>query len=151
MAVTLAKAEVIRIIGDRAVIRSVNQGCGRCQEPGGCGGFQTQAAAGRAFEVENGVGASAGDLVEVAIDSGVVLKLAALTYLLPLGGVIGGAVLGNELGAGPAGAVVGAMAGYLLSRNFIRRQGDQAPAPRFRRLGGGAPGGGGGRCVHGRS
>lgn len=96
---------------------SVEQGCGRCNEPGGCGGVNIARPFGapkQVLRVPNESGAVAGEAVNVVIDDGVPLAAALRVYAAPVLGVLAGAALGT--GLAPAGAVdlcagVGALAG----------------------------------------
>ena len=122
MSETLARAQVLRLNGTRAVIQAVDQGCGRCHQPGGCGGYRALTAGRREFQVDNRLGAKVGDFVEVSVAEGTVVRLAGLIYLLPLAGVIGGAVLGGDGVAGIATAIAGGLVGYLVARHWVRRE-----------------------------
>jgi sigma-E factor negative regulatory protein RseC len=66
-------------------------------------------------------------LVEVAIESGAVLRLAGLLYVLPLLGLVGGAMMGGEGVASLLGGAAGAAVGYWVARTFVRRQRFGAP------------------------
>lgn len=85
---------------------SVAQGCGRCSEPGGCGGVNIArpfGASKQVLRVLNDAGAVAGEAVGVVIDDGVPLKAALRAYAAPVLGVLAGAALGTALA--PAGWV----------------------------------------------
>ena len=96
---------------------SVAQGCGRCNEPGGCGGVNIArpfGASRRVLRVLNDAGAVAGEPVGVVIDEGVPLKAALRAYAAPVLGVLAGAALGTALapaGGGDLYAGLGALAG----------------------------------------
>lgn len=103
---------VIRSIsGAEAEVEVLEGGCGRCQEPGGCGGQSlTQALCGRKrYRIGNALGAQVGQLVHLGIDEVQVRTAANRAYLLPLAGLLGGALLGSAFGTLPsvAGAAVG--------------------------------------------
>ena len=101
-------------------------GCGRCHEPGGCGGVSITRAletSRKTYRLPNDAGCVAGEQVGVVIEDGVALRAALLTYGLPVVGVIAGAALGTTLGApargdlgGLLGAVLGLTAGFLAGR-----------------------------------
>ena len=55
-----------------------------------------------------------GDRVTLSLDESVILRGALLAYLLPLGGLLLGALFG-QLAAAEAGAVAGAGLGFLLA------------------------------------
>lgn len=94
-------------------------GCGRCHEPGGCGGGEQQVCR-RVYRLPNEVGAKAGDEVWVSIAEGSVLKAALAAYGVPgfslfLGAVLAMAIFGGDL-ATFGGALLGLMFGYALLR-----------------------------------
>lgn len=119
----------------RAVVREVNQagtlvevqeqrGCGRCHEPGGCGGQQlTQifCSTPKTYRVANAIGAVLGDRVTIAISAGSVRRSANLAYVLPLTATIAGAMLGMLLGDDP-GAMLGGLAGLLVAFLHVRHR-----------------------------
>lgn len=85
---------------------SVAQGCGRCSEPGGCGGVNIAKPLGasrQVLRVANDAGAVVGEQVGVVIDDGLPLKAALRAYAAPVLGVLVGAALGTALA--PAGSV----------------------------------------------
>lgn len=104
-------------IAEVEVVRS--SGCGRCHEPGGCGGGEQQVCR-NVYRLSNDVGAKAGDEVWVSIAEGSVLKAALVAYGVPgvslfLGAVLAMATLGGDLAAF-GGALLGLMFGYALLR-----------------------------------
>lgn len=119
---------IIRSVdGPHAVVEIEHGGCGRCHEPGGCGGQQlTQmfCSGPKSYLVENTCGASVGERVTIAIDAGAVARTANLAYGTPLLGAIGGALAGTAL-AGDIGGMVGAAAGLLAAYAIIRRRGNR--------------------------
>lgn len=108
---------------------SVAQGCGRCNEPGGCGGVNIAkpfGASRQVLRVLNDSGAVAGEPVGVVIDDGVPLKAALRAYVAPVLGVLAGAALGTVLA--PAGSVdlsagLGALTGGGLAVLLVRSSG----------------------------
>ena len=112
-------AIVTRIDGAFAIIEvdEAASACGSCGDKGGCGRSQ---AAPRYYRVRNTVGARAGDRVVVAVPDGAVLKAAALSYLMPLAFVIGGAAAGTAWGGEGLAAVGGAAAGLLAGLAVLR-------------------------------
>ena len=119
---------VIRSLdGPQAVVEVEHGGCGRCHEPGGCGGQQlTQmfCSGPKTYLVENTCGAAVGERVTIAIAAGTVARTANLAYGTPQLGAIAGAVGGTALG-GDLGGMVGAASGLLAAYLFIRRHGDR--------------------------
>ena len=101
-------------------------GCGRCHEPGGCGGVNiVRPLDGKAkvFRLPNDVGAAPGDRVGVVIEDGLALKAAMLAYGLPVLSVLAGAAMGTALsvpGREDLGAVLGVLCGAGLAYLFGR-------------------------------
>lgn len=114
---------VSRLEGDMAIVEVIrSSGCGRCHEPGGCGGetLATGAACPRSYSLPNQISAKPGDKVWLAVAEGSVLKAALWAYGLPGGLMLLGALLAtmfftSDLSAF-GGALVGLAAGYLLLR-----------------------------------
>lgn len=118
---------VLRVEGRFAWVDvSVSQGCGRCNEPGGCGGVNIArplGASSQAVRVANEIGVQPGEQVGVLIDDGVPLRAALVAYAFPVLGLLVGAILGAavaspgsvDLSAG-VGAVAGGFVAVLLGR-----------------------------------
>ena len=91
---------VLRVEGRFAWVDvTVSQGCGRCNEPGGCGGVNIAkpfGASSQVLRVLNEAGAVTGEPVGVVIDDGVPLKAALRAYAVPVFGVLAGAALGTR-------------------------------------------------------
>lgn len=116
------RAVVRALDGQNAVVEVEEGGCGRCHEPGGCGGqhlTQMFCQGAKTYRVENAVDARVGDHVTVAISAGSVRRTANLAYGIPLLAVIVGALLGMPLG-GDGGAVLGAVSGLCLAFLYVR-------------------------------
>ena len=133
---TSSIAAVVREISDGVAFVEVEHGgCGRCHEPGGCGGQQlTQmfCHGPKTYCVENPVGAAIGDRVVVAIASGELRRSANLAYILPLTAAIVGALIGMPLGGDP-GAMIGALAGLVIAFLYVRHRAVQrVDDPAFR-------------------
>lgn len=110
-----------------ALVEATETGCGRCHEPGGCGGLHAGkilCAAPRLFRARNPIDARSGDIVHVAVDRGSVRQAANLAYVAPLVLMVtlGGLAdwwLAERIGQWGAlfGAVTGLLAGWrLMSR-----------------------------------
>jgi sigma-E factor negative regulatory protein RseC len=69
--------------------------CGGCQATQNCQSCLTNSK--MVAEVLNDVGAKEGDLVDISLNSDVVLKGAAVLYLIPVAGLMGGALIGLGL------------------------------------------------------
>lgn len=107
---------------------SVAQGCGRCHEPGGCGGVNLArplAPISRSVRVVNDIDARAGESVGVVIDDRVPLQAALCAYGWPVLGVIAGAVAGAAVaseGGRDLLAAGGALAGGLAAAIWGRKR-----------------------------
>ena len=103
-------------------------GCGRCQEPGGCGGGLLNlqdAGKPRLYRIHNAIEARVGDRVLLCAEAGTVLRAALLSYGLPLALLIAGAATGSAFGGDAmalAGAVFGVALGMLLLRTVARQE-----------------------------
>jgi sigma-E factor negative regulatory protein RseC len=102
-------------------------GCGRCHEPGGCGGIilgRFLCSVPRSFRVLNTGNSAIGTRVTVVVAAGSIRRGALLVYGLPLlallAGAIGGSILAGELGA-MIGAACGLFCAWLLLRYAQRR------------------------------
>ena len=85
---------------------------GDCHKCSGCGAAKETMIA----VADNPIGAKAGDFVSVATDSGQILSMAMLVYLLPLVLFFAGYALGEWLGVG--GGWIGGL-GFVLSIGII--------------------------------
>ena len=103
--------------------------CGSCKTAGACQtGLLGLSAGPRRYRLENRIGASVGDHVQLTVADGTVWRASLMSYVLPLLLAIGGAAIGQFV-TGDVGAVLGTMAGLgcgllLLRRNEIRARGD---------------------------
>lgn len=95
-----------------------SSGCGRCNEPGGCGG--AEAARCSEYRVGNLLGALPGQRVLIEVPEGSALRAAGLAYGLPLAGVLGGAFVGMLLVEGDVGSVLGGLGGLVLAFGLTR-------------------------------
>ena len=139
------RAIVVQIDGQHALVQA-NQGngCGQCNGKG-CGTgklSQLFCSKPRQFQVDNPINASVGDEVIVSVMDGAVLRGIGLVYLLPLALLVAGAMLGNlsaaqaeqRDGFAAAGAVIGLIGGFVLSRWIASRQNRQQNRPYIARL-----------------
>lgn len=119
---------IIALEEGSAWVETRRQGtCGRCSARQGCGqGILNQVMPGREHylralidESERGRFA-VGDRVAIEMADDVVLAASAIVYLLPLAAMLLGAVGGNGLLPGDAGAVGGALAGLMFGALGVR-------------------------------
>ena len=117
-----AQGTVVAVDGEYAVVQMDEAGCGRCDEPGGCGGHnigRMLCVTPRTFRVLNTGQASIGTRVTVVIAEGAVRRSAAFAYGIPLLFLFIGAV-GGTVVAGEIGAIAGSVGGLLVSGLTIR-------------------------------
>lgn len=115
---------VDRVCGPRAVVRIArSSACASCGSRESCG-----EAMGKDMivEVANDLGAREGDRIELGIPSGSFLALSFFVYLLPVAGLIGGAIAGGASGGAlhlhpTAMSIVGAALGLGLSFWVLKR------------------------------
>lgn len=136
---TEAKGTIISLDGEHAIVRMDETGCGRCNEPGGCGGqniAQMLCSSPRTYRVLNHAKAAVGDHVRVTIAEGAVRHSATLAYGLPLLTLFSCALGGNALAGEPgaiSGALLGLLSGWLIfRRNQVRSARDERFQPFIR-------------------
>lgn len=82
-----------------AWVKTVQSGaCKSCSERNSCHG-ETKSKE-REVEAIDLVGAKVGDMIQISVDSGALLKTTFLLYIFPVICMFAGAVVGNKLGAG---------------------------------------------------
>ena len=127
------RAIVISLDGDEALVAAKHSGCGQCDSNKGCGSgkmAQLLCSRPRQFRVRNEVNARVGEEIQVFVADGVLLRSAAILYLLPLSLLLTGSLLGLSLaidetssdGYSAAGALIGLVAGFFLARLLTVRQ-----------------------------
>lgn len=117
-----AKGTITALDGAYAFVRMDDAGCGRCHEPGGCGGVnigKMLCTTPQVYRVLNPDRSAIGQRVDVAIPDGAVRKGALLAYGVPLIMLLAGACVGFGM-AGDLGAVVGAGLGLATSFFILR-------------------------------
>lgn len=140
-----ARGTVVGLSGDRLKVRvdPGRGGCGRCNEPGGCGGTQLSGLFGptrNEFEISNSIGARNGDEVVLCISEGASLKSALVGYGLPVVLVIAGAAMGTAAagrGAEDLSALAGALGGIVLAfplGRWLRRRAGWTSGLELRRV-----------------
>lgn len=124
-----AVVEIMTAPDGRALARlefGVNSGCGRCNEPGGCGGVslaQPLCAKPKTMVLADPLGLVVGDNVRVAIPDQLLSRGVTQTYVVPLllffvGSLLGAALLPGTLPASwmltqDVGAMIGAALGLI--------------------------------------
>ncbi len=134
------RAFVISVHGKEAMVEAIGQGgCGHCNSEKGCGsGKLTQlfCSKQRQFKVLNEAQATIGDEVQVTLQDGVLLRSSMLVYVLPLGLLLAGGMVGASFssevaskdGIAAAGSFVGLVLGFFLARRISSRQSTMAVA-----------------------
>lgn len=105
------RAMVVAIDGQDALVEAIEGGCGNCSAANGCGSSKVSqlfCSGTRHFRARNGINASVGTFVHIAMPEGVLLQGALLVYGLPLGLMLVLAIVASL--AAPAGAEVDAYA-----------------------------------------
>ena len=104
--------------------------CGNCAARNGCGTSLVESlfpARTRSFRAHNGVQARKGDRVVIGLDESALQTASLLIYLVPLLGLIGGALLGTWLGTdghGELSSILGGIGGFFISLAAVRRYSD---------------------------
>lgn len=119
-----ATGTIVAIDGEFAIVRMDEGGCGRCHEPGGCGG---SANIGRMFcgttrdyRALNPGRVPVGASVRISIADGAVRRSATVAYGIPLLALFAGALAGASF-AGDPGSMLGAGGGLLVGWWLLRR------------------------------
>lgn len=115
---------VTAIDGRYAVVRTEENGCGRCHENGGCGGVrvsQMLCTSPRVWRVLNPRNAQVGETVRIAVASGAVSASATLIYVQPLLLLFGCTLIGSLL-AGEGGAIAGSILGLAVAWFWVSWQ-----------------------------
>ena len=123
-------ATVVSVSGSEIWVScDAQQACPRCAEGRGCGGGLLGGLLRDRLRLVRAIGdagnLASGDRVVIGLAETVLLKAAATMYLLPLAGVVIGALIGSQFaGAGEAGTIIGAVAGLATALVFVRRYGE---------------------------
>ena len=121
-------AVVSAVDGQHAWVEIDQAGCGRCHEPGGCGGqkiTQVFCSGPKRYRVPNHSQLQPGDRVRLGIPQMVLRRSATLAYVLPVLALLLGAGIGMEVAAdlgAIAGAAIGLLAAWLYLRFHSRSQ-----------------------------
>ena len=118
----------------------VNSGCGRCNEPGGCGGVslaQPLCSTPKSIVLSDPIGLAVGDTVRVAIPDELLSRGVTRTYVIPLilffaGSLLGAALLPDLLPmqwqvTHDVGAMIGAGVGLIAAWWQLHRAQSRAP------------------------
>lgn len=131
---TSAWGTIAAVDGEEALVRMDDSGCGRCREPGGCGGnniAKLLCGTPRTLRAPNPDRHVVGARVRVGVVAGSLRRSAYHAYAFPLLALLVGALAGSAFG-GEAGAIGGAIAGLLVGWLGLRRaQSHNARDPRF--------------------
>ena len=115
---------VSELAGDCAIVQiAVTTGCGRCHEPGGCGGglLTGDHACKRSYRVPNPTGAQPGDQVLVSIPEGKIVRAALWIYGLPMLLGIGAAGIAAMLWQRDELTILACVSGFVLGFVLLRR------------------------------
>lgn len=124
-----ARAVVVSVADGQARVRVIDrqEGCGRCDEPGGCRSVKLAYAIrppASEFSLPDTLGVSVGDEVALCLPDGASLRGALVSYGLGAVALIAGAGLGQVLGGTDSwalgGAVAGLLAAFVLNRVLHR-------------------------------
>jgi len=122
------RAIIIRVDGAEAIVEArQGGGCGQCDSVNGCASGKVSkvfCVQPRQFRVRNDISARIGEEVQVSVPDGVLLRSAAIMYMLPLALLLAGGGLGahwaadasSRDGYSAAGALLGLVAGFALAR-----------------------------------
>ncbi len=132
MTILETRAIIIQLDGAEAVVEAKQGGgCGHCDSEKGCGKVsQLFCSQPRRFRVRNGINARIGDEVQVFVADGVLLRSAAIMYILPLALLLLGGSLGSHWaddascrdGYAVIGAMLGLVMGFVLAKLSTLRQ-----------------------------
>lgn len=127
-----ARARILRIENGQAWVKLSGKqgGCGRCDEPGGCGSVQISHVFGMPrdeFSIPADARFGVGDAVVIRIPDGAPLRAALVSYGLATLLLLVGAALGSLLGGGAhsdawglAGGVAGLALAWVINRVLSR-------------------------------
>jgi sigma-E factor negative regulatory protein RseC len=126
------RAIVVRVEGTEVIVEAMQgSGCGHCNSEKGCGtAARLFCSQPRRFRVRNEMNAGMGDVVQVSVADGVLLRSVAILYGLPLALMLAGALLGSRWAEHAAnsdfpaaiGALLGMVSGFALARLISSRK-----------------------------
>ena len=111
--------------GNARVVVGGGEGCGTCNARGSCMSITGKVPEEKIITVENSLGASAGDAVELELPVSVTMKVITVTFLLPVFLLIAGywIMMPGGSAQGAIGAVGGLLAGMVVSLVVNRKLG----------------------------
>ncbi|MDX5362691.1 MAG: SoxR reducing system RseC family protein [Pseudazoarcus pumilus] len=120
-----ARAVVVGVADGQARVRVIDrqEGCGRCDEPGGCRSVKLAYAVKppvSEFSLPDTLGVSVGEEVALRLHDGASLRGALVSYGIGAVALIVGGGLGQLLGGSDGWAVAGALIGLLVAFVFNR-------------------------------
>lgn len=127
-------ATVVTVSDEAIWVRcDAQKSCPRCARGQGCGGGILGGLLRDRLRLVRAVGdgseLQAGDRVVIGLAEAALVKAAAAMYLLPLAGIVVGAVIaGRVAGPGEAGVIAGAAAGFGATLWMVRRYGERRRA-----------------------
>lgn len=127
-------ATVVSVSDEAVWVRcDAQQSCPRCAQGRGCGGGVLGGLLRNRLRLVRAVGDGrelrAGDRVVIGLAETALVKAAAAMYLLPLAGIVAGAVIAGRFSAtGEAGIIAGAAAGFGVTLWMVRRYGERRNA-----------------------
>lgn len=125
------QAVVIECLEDVAEVEAVRaSSCGACSVNGACGTSLLDRVLGRRplrLTVANVVGARVGDRVVIGVPEAALLRAATAAYLMPLLGLIAGAIVGQEAALllsaeelAAAASLLGGAGGFVAALHWVR-------------------------------
>ncbi len=125
---------VLAVDGDIAeVMTQKKSACGSCAAKSGCGTSLVERlfpSRTRSFRARNDIRAQKGDKVVIGLDESALQIASLLIYLVPLLGLIGGAIFGSWLGSAPDGghaelfSALGGIGGFFVFLAAVRHYSD---------------------------
>ncbi|WP_456445619.1 SoxR reducing system RseC family protein [Thiolapillus sp.] len=122
---------VVGVSGDMAeVLTQKKSACGSCAAKNGCGTSLVESLfpqRSRTFQAANEASAKEGDRVVLGLDETALQLASLLVYLVPILGLIAGAIFGTWLGTRTASgyaemfSVLGGVGGFFVSLAVVRR------------------------------
>lgn len=115
------------------VLTQKKSACGSCAAKNGCGTSLVESLfpqRSRALMAKNEVGAKEGDQVILGLDEAALQIASLLVYLVPILGLIAGALLGAWIGPGMAAgygeisSILGGVGGFFVFLSVVRRYSD---------------------------